>query len=479
MKVAADLSPARHGDDVRNRWYALVVVVTAMFMALVDVFIVNIALPSIQIAFGATSEQLEWAVASYTLCYALFLIMGGRAGDHYGRKKVFLAGMLLFSIFSLACGLASSVGMLIAARAFQGVGAALMVPQVFATIQTSFDDREKPKALAIYGATVGLASILGQVLGALLMGHGRGGPEWRMLFLINVPIGIAAIAAGLVVLPVAKTNSKVGFDVGGAALLTIALVALFYPIAGLASGHVDVWKLAVPLALFPIVGALFLWHERRRVRALRNALLHPKLLTQRRFTAGLWVVFALQAALAGFLFVLTLFFQNGLGMSPSRFGLVLIAPGLGYGIASLLAPAALRKFGIRLMIVCSGLTGVGYLWLAVLPQLGGEAGSLIRVSIAPMFLIGFATGIIFTPTVGRAIGTLEPHLVGAASGVLPTVIQLANLVGVIGIGTLYFRMSTVLPDARATYSAACVLIAVLSAACTFGIAKEETAGSRP
>ncbi len=419
-----------------RRWVALGVVVAAMFMALVDVFIVNVAAPVLQRRLPATNSQLELIVGGYTLVYGLLLVTGGRIGDRWGRKRTFLAGVLVFAASSAACGLAPSPEALIGFRALEGVGAALMVPQVFSIIQVTFPPAERQKALGVYGGAVGLATTVSQVLGGMLIAVDLFGSSWRAVFFVNVPIGIATFLAGWFLLSESRSAERTNFDLVGVALLTVALVFLTYP---LITGPSARWSVStlVEFVLAAFAGAAFLAVERRRERDRRGPLLPPSLFAVPPFRAGLLVLFLAQSTQTGFLFAYALAMQAGLGYSALAVGATLVAPGLGYAVASLAANRISKVLGSR--IVTAGTAGllVGYTAFAGIAALEGRNLGLGSV-VVPALFIGLAMGLVFTPAINAVLAQVRPEFVGAGSGVVTTIIQLANLVGIAGGGTLFF-----------------------------------------
>lgn len=437
--VEPDLAVDSSANADPRRWWALVVVASATFMALVDVFIVNVAAPSIQADFRSSNSALEVVLTGYTLIYGVGLVLGSRVGDRFGRKQVFLLGMAVFTAASLMCGLAPSMATLIGSRLLQGIGAALMVPQVFAFIQTTFPPAERQKAFSIYGVSAGLASVTGQSLGGALIGGTTVGGDWRLVFFVNVPVGTVAVAAGAFLLQPTKQHAAGGWnDLMGAAFLTGSLVGFTWPLMRASGGH---W----PGYLWPseaagvILGTVFVLWELRRKAAGKLPLLDPALFKRFSMALGNAGVFVAQGALASFLFVFAVYFQEDRGYSPRAAGLLLVAPGLGYALSSL-AVAKLTKTRRPPLVAGSLLLAVGYGLLAVeaFGVSGGPTGGQV---VLPILLVGLAMGLVFTPLINRCTLDVPPSQEGAASGVISTSIQLANVVGVALVGTLFLRWS--------------------------------------
>src|ERR1700733_2073496 len=303
---------AADGDSVDpRRWLTLVILLLAAFMNLLDVSIVNIAIPSIQRNLHASYADVQWALAGYTLAYALVLITGGRLGDTFGRKRLFLIGVIGFTIMSALCGAAQSPGMLIAARVVQGAMGAIMVPQVLAVIQVIFPPKERIKALAGFGVTAGLGTVSGPLLGGLLIQHNLFGLDWRPIFLINVPVGIIAFAASAVLVRESRAPQPPKLDPVGVGLISAALLLLLYP---LVEGRQLGWPLwtYVSMALCVPAFAAFVWFEWLKGRRDGSPLVPLSLFSQRGFAAGMAIAVALFLGIASFGLVLTLFLQLGL-----------------------------------------------------------------------------------------------------------------------------------------------------------------------
>ncbi|MBO0807964.1 MAG: MFS transporter, partial [Actinobacteria bacterium] len=283
----APAPPVVRRPDPR-RWLTLAVLLLAAFMNLLDVSIVNIAIPSIQRNLHASYADVQWALAGYTLAYALVLITGGRLGDIFGRKRLFLIGVTGFTVFSALCGAAQSPGMLIAARVAQGAMGAIMVPQVLAVIQVIFPPAERIKALAGFGVTAGLGTVSGPLLGGLLIGHNLFGLDWRPIFLINVPVGIIAVIASAVLVRESRAQQPPRLDPAGVGLVTAALVLLLYPLVQGRQLGWPGWTFAMMAASAPVFAA-FAWYERATQRRAGSPLVPLSLFARRGFSAGMAV----------------------------------------------------------------------------------------------------------------------------------------------------------------------------------------------
>ena len=421
-----------------RRWLILAAVLTATFMAILDAFVVNVAIPSIRTGFAATFGDAELVVAGYTLAYAVLLITGGRLGDIYGRKALFLGGMAIFTLASALCGLAPSVHVLIGARVLQGIGAALMYPQVLAVIQLTFSGPERNTALAIFAGTIGLASVAGQLVGGLLIAADLWGLTWRPVFLINVPVGIAAIVAASVVLPPFRSEARVRLDLPGVGLISVALLLLAVPLLDGREAGWPWWMVGALIAAVP-AGALFVLYERRKAAAGGSPLVNMALFGQRAFSIGIMIALIFFGGITGLFFVMAVFLQAGLHFSPLAAGLTFVPLGIGFTISSLSAPRILTVLG-------RGTLGLGYIVVAI-----GLAVVFVTVRHAGMnlsgwdltpalFVMGIGQGLGMSPLVGTVLGGIRSEDAGAASGVLSTSIQVGTALGVATVGLVFFAI---------------------------------------
>src|SRR5690242_1747436 len=356
-------SPAAASDppDPR-RWLTLIILLLAGFMNLLDVSIVNIAIPSIQRDLHASYADVQWALAGYTLAYALVLITGGRLGDTFGRKRLFLIGVTGFTIMSALCGAAQSPGQLIAFRVVQGAMGAIMVPQVLAVIQVIFPPAERIKALAGFGVTAGLGTISGPLIGGLLIQHNLWGLGWRPIFLINVPVGIIAVVASAVLVRESRSPSPPKLDPVGVGLVTAALLLLLYPLVQGRQLGWPAWTFVSMAASVPVF-ALFVWYERIKDRRDGSPLVPPRLFRERGFSAGMAIAVTFFMGIASFGLVLTLFLQLGLGFTPLHAGLTFLPFSVGVLLSSGAAARLAPRFGRRVtmagaLIIAGGMAAL-------------------------------------------------------------------------------------------------------------------------
>lgn len=405
-------------------------------MAVLDGFIVNVAIPSIRSGLGTTPADVELVVAGYFLTYGSFLITGGRLGDILDRKRVFLWGMALFTAASAFCGLAPTATDLILSRAAQGVGAALMYPQVFSIIQVRFTGARRTTVLGAYGAVVGLAAVAGQLIGGFLIQANVDGLGWRAVFLVNVPIGVVSLALGALALESSRASPPPKLDPGGVVLIGGTLAALILALTEGASAGWPSWSLVL-LGLVPPLLVAFVVYERRIARGNGIPLVNPALFRERAFSIGIPVALLFFAFLGGFFFTLTIFLQDGLGLTPVRAGLTFAPLGLGFVGASLLTTRLISRFGKRLLAFGFGLGFFGVL-LAV-AQLSITPSSINEVTlIPPLVVIGFGWGFGLSPLVGTVLARIPPNDVGSASGMISTGLQVGLGLGVAIAGPVFF-----------------------------------------
>lgn len=414
---------------------ALLVVLFASFMDLLDVTIVTVAAPSIAADLGASAAQLQWVLAAYTLALGSGLITGGRLGDDHGRRRVFLVSLAGFGLASAACALAPSAQLLIALRAVQGLAGGFMVPQVFGIIRASFEPAAMARAFGAYGAVQGLAAIAGPLLGGALVQGDLGGLGWRTIFWINVPVAIAALLLGVRVLPESRAARGARLDVVGAVLASAAVFLVLLPLVQGRDWGWPVWGWAL-LAGGVVLLLAFLAHQRGVARRGGQPILDPALLRIRPFTAGLAAGMLFFGGLAPFFLVFSLYLQQGTGRSPWQTGLVLLPYAIGSLVTSGLGVALAARAG-RLLVVAGALLlalAQGLLWWLVRDVAAPGYWPLAGV----MFLGGLGLGLGAPILVNVVLAGIPGRQAGAAGGVLSTVIQIGGAAGVAVLGTVFF-----------------------------------------
>jgi MFS family permease len=412
---------------------ALAVLLTGTFMASLDTAIVNVAGPAIQADVGVSGAALQLVISGYALAYAALLITGARLGDDHGHRRLFLAGLAGFTLTSLLAGLAWSTEVLVAARIGQGVAAAAMGPQVMTVIQLQYDGAARMKAMALLATVVSAGVVCGQVLGGLLVDLDLFGASWRPVFLINVPVGLALLAVGPRLLPITKRPSGRRMDWLGVALagdiITLVMVPLVF-------GHeVDwAWWTWACLGAAAPTAIAFALHLRRLYATGRAPVADVRLLARPRFGLGMASTTAVMIAYGGFLFVLTLHLQEGLGDSPLRSGLTFAPYALGFAVTSLTVPALAPEIGRRLAPLGLALSAVGYVGLGVAVGDGAwsDAAALPLLALAGA---GFGAG--YSQVITRAIAGVPMEQAHDASGLFNTINMLGFALGVATLGSAF------------------------------------------
>jgi MFS family permease len=438
---------------------ALTVLLAGGFLPPVDFFIVNVILPSIHSSLNASPAELQLVISAYAAGYAVFLITGGRLGDLYGRRRMFLLGLAGFTLANLCCGIAATPGQLLLGRAFQGVAAALLVPQVLGAIRAlSTDERELARALSAYGVAMGLAAVAGQFAGGAIVQWNLFDLGWRLVFLLKLPICLLVIAAAWRVLPEADVTTRAKLDLGGAALLSVAMACVIVP---LSEGRDQGWPLWVflLLAIVPFLIGSFLRHEARLGARGGMPLVDLRLFAIPSFRRGVLVA-TLFFFTTSFYFLFGLYQQEGRGLDPLRTGLA-IAP---YGIGLFLGPLAtghMNRLRPQLLAIGMGIQVMGYAAIGGLVAWGVDGVGLL----AAVLVAGFGQGIAFPRLYNTVLGDVPAQHAGAASGIVNTALQVGAAVSAAAIGSLFF---TVLGESPGEREYACAF-AVAQGTLTVGL----------
>jgi EmrB/QacA subfamily drug resistance transporter len=461
-QILAPRSFAGDPPDPR-RWLTLAVLLLAAFMNLLDISIVNIAIPSIQRNLHASYADVQWALAGYTLAYALVLITGGRLGDTFGRKRLFLVGVAGFTLMSALCGAAQTPGMLIACRVAQGAMGAIMIPQVLSVIQVIFPAAERIKALAAFGVTAGLGTVSGPLLGGLLTQHNLFGLDWRPIFLINVPVGIIAICASAVLVRESRAPRPPRLDPGGVALISAALLLLLYPLVQGRQLGWPAWTFVSMAAAVPVF-AIFVAYERAKDRRDGSPLVQLSLFSKRSFAVGIAIAVTFFLGVTSFALILTLFLQIGLGFQPLHAGLTFLPFSGGVLVASGAAARLAPKFGRGVtmtgaLVMAAGMGGL----IAIVHHYGG---AVTTWDMAPALVVaGLGMGGLLAPLADILLDGVQPQDAGSASGLFNTSLQVGASIGVAVIGVIFFGLlgsqsapaaASVAPGLRSALAAASV-----------------------
>ncbi|HEV2374029.1 MAG TPA: MFS transporter [Streptosporangiaceae bacterium] len=438
---AGTLSPAATGPLSP---LGLATVLIGVLLPMVDFFIVNVALPTIAADLRASQPLLELVVSGYATAYALLLVLGGRLGDAAGRRRLFFAGMAAFTVTSLACGLAPDAWALVVGRAAQGASAAMMVPQVLSTIQATTTGERRARALGRYGATGGLAAVIGQLLGGLMVSANIAGLGWRPIFLVNVPIGVAGLILAGRHVPETRAPAAARIDGPGTVLLGAVVLAVLIPLTEGRSLGWPAWTWVL-LGLAPLLLAAFWVAERRAERAGRHPLVPPSLLRHASMRRGLTLAIPFFAGFGGFMFCYALLAQQVLGDSALAAGTALVPMAAAFLAASLSTSRLLSRYGARVLTAGGILQGIGLVTIAATAYLGwphlAQSPPALAWLAPGMAVAGFGQGLLMSPLFGVVLSEVPPHAAGAGSGVLATTQQTALALGVATLGSLFLALA--------------------------------------
>jgi EmrB/QacA subfamily drug resistance transporter len=432
-------APSVAGDGSRlarlraSRWLPLPVLLTGTFLIVLDFFIVNVALPSLQRDLHATPATLEWVVAGYGLTFAVLMLAAGRLGDRIGRRRVFALGVAAFTIASLGCGVAPNGEALVLARLVQGASGALIQPTVLALITTLYVGAERARAIGAYATVMGVAAAGGQLIGGVLLHLDVAGLSWRAVFLVNVLVGLLMLAAVPVCVPPSPARSRARIDVVGLLLATATLTALLLPLLeGRQQGWP--WWSVTSLAAAPVLAAGFALWQRRALRRGDSPLVVPDWFRDASFRRGVLTQFGFWCGQASYFLVLALYLQVGRGLSPLQAGLVFTVLATAYLAASMRAPRLTARFG-RSVIVAGAIALVaGHL----AELLAASTDAALPAIVPGLLLTGAGMGLCLAPITAIVLATVEPERAGAVSGLLGTVQQVGNAVGVAVVGVVFF-----------------------------------------
>jgi EmrB/QacA subfamily drug resistance transporter len=448
----------------RFRWIVFACILAADVMDLLDATIVNIAGPSIRREIGGGQSTLQWILAAYTLAFAIGLVISGRLGDIVGRRRMFLVGMIGFTAMSLACGVAQSSELLITTRALQGAFGAVMIPQGLAYIKSCFPPADLRKAFTVFGPVMGLSAVLGPIVAGVLLHANLLGTGWRMIFLINVPIGIVTAYLAARYMPEMR-SSKAGLrlDLLGSALVTLASAMLIYP---LVQGHELGWPgwLIAMMVGSVVVFGLFAVNERRS----DHPVIEPTLFANRSYVAGLLVIFGFFVAMTGFVLVFNLFVQIGLGYGALHTGLVFAPWAMGIAVGATVSGAFLaERLGRHVLHIGIVMVVIGMAWLWWTIHRNGMATTGLDLA-APTAFAGVGSGLIFAPLFDIILADVGEDEVGSAAGLLNAAQQFSGAAGVALLGTVFFELVPRHAFAGATEWV--IWMAITAYAVTFGLA---------
>jgi EmrB/QacA subfamily drug resistance transporter len=422
----------------QRRWITLAIVLTASFMDLVDVTIVNVAIPSIRQDIDASFTHIQWITAGYTLAFAAGLITGGRLGDIYGRKRIFLIGITGFTVASAMCGFAANPDMLVASRILQGAMASLMVPQVLSIVHATFPADERGKVFGLFGAVAGLGGVSGPLLGALLTEWNLFGLEWRLIFLVNLPVGIAGLLLGKVFIGESKAPQALRLDLVGVVFITLGLLMLLYPLTRGEELDWPLWGYLTMAGSLLVLGPLVAY-EKWKARKDGSPLIELSLFKVKSFSAGIVVQLASGVVYGVFFLVWTLYMQVGLGWSALRAGLNVVPFSIAVSIAAGISVQVLvPRFGRKVLQAGALLMAVGmliFIWEAERYGTGIEFWQ----TFLPLAVMGVGLGLIVAPLTETALSEVPREQSGAASGLINMMQQMGTTLGLGLTSVVFFR----------------------------------------
>jgi EmrB/QacA subfamily drug resistance transporter len=429
------------GSPDPRRWRALTVSLVGAFMVLLDVSIVNVAVPSIEREFGVSAGTVQWVVSGYALTFGLALVPAGRLGDTIGRRRMFLIALSAFVLTSALTGAAQTTGWLLAARLLQGVAGGMLIPQNVGLIQDMFRGPERARAFGVLGSVVGLSTATGPVVGGLILSLAGSPDGWRWVFYVNVPIGLVALALAYRLVPAKSTagTRSTHLDLLGSLLLGAGVLGLLLPVVSNESGGAGwLWWLFVPAAL--LLTAFARW-EVRTARRGRAPLLDPRLARTAGFPTGSAIALVYFTGFTGVWVVLALFLQDGLGYSPLRSGLAVTPFALGSAVSAVFAGRAVPRFGRRLIVAGLLAAAIGMVATALLlGRVGGDAAAW--AAAGPLLVAGLGSGMVVSPNTSLTLESVPARMSGAAGGALQTAQRIGGAIGTALLATVYYRALT-------------------------------------
>ena len=482
LDAAEDAVPggrqARAGDARYLSGIGIAVLIVCVFMPQVDYFIVNVALPTIDRSLHASSGALELVVAGYGTAYAALLVVGGRLGDMVGRRRMLSIGLAGFTVASLGCGVAPSVWFLLGARLVQGASAAMIVPLVLATFHATLHGTRLRRAQSLYGAAAGLAIVVGQLAGGLLVTVNIAGTTWRPIFWVNVPIGLATLSAAQRFVPATRSQHPATIDPAGTLLFAATLITVLVPLAEGQSNGWPTWTWVV-LGCAPIVACLTILVERRFESRGGVPLLPPSLLRIRSMRRGLMLQFLFMLSYGAFMLVFALTVQDGLHASPLRSGLAILPMAVAFFAGSLFTPRAITRLGARKTVaVGATVDGIGLAGLLLIVRGGWPHVGLLTLAPA-LAVAGVGQALVFGSLFRFVLADVPEHHAGVGGGALVTIQQSGLALGVATLGTLYLGLETHgIPQAFAAATVAQIAIIAVLAVASRAVPHRDPPGDR-
>jgi EmrB/QacA subfamily drug resistance transporter len=437
-KAAGRLDEGPAAVASRRTWLATGVMLVAVFMELMDVTMANVAVPSIRKDLGASEAQVQWVVAGYSLAFAVALMTGGRLGDIWGRKRVFIAGLAAFIATSLLSGVAPDPAFLITSRVLQGVSAAVMLPQVLASISVWFPGQQREAAFGLFGAVTGIGAVVSPLIGGGLINADVASLGWRPIFLINIPIGLAALAAARAWVAESSAPSAPRLDLAGALTGALGVFLLVFPVIQGRSAGWPAWGWVLLGLSVPAFGG-FAVVEHRRGRQGKSVLADLSLLRRRGFSAGLLVTLVFFGGVTATAFVLMIYLQSGFGYSPLRAGLSLVPLALALIVGSGISVGASKRLGRTVLQAGCLVSAGGVIWLSQVAA-GHPAALSIWDIVPPLAVFGLGLGLTVAPLTDFVLTGVPLPSAGSASGMQSAVVQAGNSIGVAVLGVIFFSL---------------------------------------
>lgn len=433
----------------RHAWQILAILLVGAFMALLDVTIVNVALPSIQHGIHTGTSTLEWVVSGYALSLGIALIPAGRFGDNIGHRKTFLTGLIIFTLASLTCSLAHNSGEIIASRIVQGLGAGIFTPAITSFIQLLFQGKKRSQAFSIFGAIIGLSTALGPLIGGILVQAGGAQWGWRLVFLVNVPIGVVLFPLAYRMLPreVAGERKQHNLDPVGIGLLTLGLLLILVPLVEGQTLHWPLWTYLSFVAAVPVLAGLWFW-ETGLDRKGKEPLLATHLLRQASFAAGSLLALVYFASFTSIFFTISILWQEGLGRGALATGLTVVPFAIGSMVAASQSDKVSARIGRWVLVIGCSLLAVGLSLTLLMLHLKG-AGISAWALAAPLFVGGIGNGLFIAPNQDFILAGVPRHDAGSASGMLATAQRVGSALGIAAVGTTFFSNIHIRPEADA------------------------------
>jgi EmrB/QacA subfamily drug resistance transporter len=441
---------------MKRKYLKLLVILFGQLLTIMDIFIINVSIPSIQCDLHASHGEIQFMVAAYLIGFASLLITGGRLGDLYGRKKMYAIGLLAFMVSSVACGFSAGAYQLVIARFIQGISAAMMAPQVLSMIQILFiDHHERTKAMGWYGITIGIGTVLGQFLGGYFSSLTMMEEPWRLIFLINIPIGLPAIFLTVKLLDESTISVKQSFDVAGVLILSVGLFCATFALTR--SEHTG---LGFKNVLLMIVSAgilfTFIKNQKKRIRNASSYLIDFELFRYTNFNLGIVAVSFFFIMLDSYFYIVSLFFQQGLKISPLRAGEIIVFQGLGFILASAISVKLILKYGKKALM--AGLSFI--IVILILQLLFFRMETDFPVFCLLLFLHGLGIGSIIPSLAAIALSGMSEKLIGNASGVYNTFQQIAAIFGIVVVGSVFYYFLGEKPDVQHYHEAFSIVLLI-------------------